>query len=75
MAAVEVPPVDRSYRWADITDGDQSGVLYIVTFLSFTYTSLTFLARIFIKWRVLGLDDAAMLLAQVSLLFLRSSLV
>lgn len=66
MAAVEVPPVDRSYRWADITDGDQSGVLYIVTFLSFTYTSLTFLARIFIKWRVLGLDDAAMLLAQVA---------
>ena len=66
MAAVEVPPVDRSYRWADITDDDQSGVLYIVTFLSFTYTSLTFLARIFIKWRVLGLDDAAMLLAQVA---------
>ncbi|KAJ6267232.1 hypothetical protein PSV08DRAFT_380835 [Bipolaris maydis] len=66
MAAVAVPPADRSYRWAHITDDDQSGVLYIVTFLSFTYTSLTFLTRIFIKWRMLGLDDAAMLLAQVA---------
>lgn len=72
MAAVAVPPADRSYRWAHITDDDQSGVLYIVTFLSFTYTSLTFLTRIFIKWRMLGLDDAAMLLAQVSLLVFAS---
>lgn len=76
MAAAEVLPVDRSYRWARITDDDQSGVLYIVTFLSFIYTSLTFLTRIFIKWRMLGLDDAAVLLAQVSLLFFpRISLV
>jgi hypothetical protein len=54
------------YRWTRLTADDQSGILYIVTFLSFTYTSLTFLTRVLIKWRMLGLDDAAMLVAQVS---------
>ena len=55
----------NGYRWAQITPDDRSGTLYIVNFLGFTYTSLTFLARILIKWRMLGLDDVAMLIAQV----------
>jgi hypothetical protein len=57
--------LEDGYRWARITPEDRSGILYIVTFLAFTYTSLTFLTRIFIRWRMLGLDDAAMLIAQV----------
>lgn len=57
--------VNNSYRWARITPDDHSGTLYIVTFLGFTYTSLTFLTRILIKWHMLGLDDMAMLVAQV----------
>jgi hypothetical protein len=59
------PTLDTGYRWATITADDSSGVLYIVAFLSFTYSSLTFIARCFIKWRVLGIDDAAALAAQV----------
>ena len=61
------------YRWARITADDQSGILYIVAFLNLTYTSLTFLARISIKWRMLGLDDGAMLVAQVSSLLYQIS--
>ncbi|CAO2653631.1 Nn.00g030420.m01.CDS01 [Neocucurbitaria sp. VM-36] len=58
--------LETGYRWASITPDDHSGILYIVTFLAFTYSGLTFIARCFIKWRVLGLDDAAMLLAQIA---------
>lgn len=55
-------------RWARITPDDRSGILYIVALLAFIYTSLTFLTRIFIRRRMLGLDDLAMLIAQVGLL-------
>ncbi|KAF2846507.1 hypothetical protein T440DRAFT_372729, partial [Plenodomus tracheiphilus IPT5] len=54
------------YRFARVSSDDHRGALYIVTFLTFTYTSITFLTRVFIKWLKLGLDDAAMLAAQVS---------
>lgn len=57
--------MDNGYRWARITPDDHSGTLYIVTFLGFTYSSLTFLTRLLIKWHMLGLDDLAMLAAQV----------
>jgi hypothetical protein len=58
--------INAGNRWQVVTPNDRSGVLYIVVFLSFTYSSLTFIARCFIKWRVLGLDDAAICAAQVS---------
>jgi hypothetical protein len=59
--------IEEGYRWTRITPDDHSGILYIVTFLGFTYTSVAFLTRIAIKWHMLGLDDAAMLFAQVQL--------
>lgn len=55
------------YRWSNITPEDHSGILYIVTFLGFIYTSFAFFTRVVIKWRILGLDDGAMLIAQVIL--------
>jgi hypothetical protein len=58
--------INAGNRWQIVTPDDRSGVLYIVVFLSFTYTSITFITRCFIKWRVLGLDDAAICAAQVS---------
>ncbi|KAH3906018.1 hypothetical protein HBH56_212200 [Parastagonospora nodorum] len=60
----EPPPLDTGYRWATVTADDRSGILYIVAFLTFTYSSLTTITRCFIKWHVLGLDDAAALGAQ-----------
>jgi hypothetical protein len=60
------PPLEVGHRWATVTANDRSGILYIVTFLGFTYSSLTFVTRCFIKWHMLGLDDAAMFLAQAS---------
>jgi hypothetical protein len=59
-------PLNTGNRWQIVTADDRSGLLYIVVFLSFTYTSLAFIARCFIKWRVFGLDDAAICVAQVS---------
>jgi hypothetical protein len=53
------------YRWANITSDDYSGALYVITFLSLTYTSTTVLARILIRSRVLGIDDGTMVVAQV----------
>ncbi|KAF1357512.1 hypothetical protein EJ07DRAFT_74596, partial [Lizonia empirigonia] len=66
---------EDGHRWANITPDDHSGTLYIVTFLGFTYTSLTFLTRVVVKWRVLGLDDVAMLVAQITNLIQLSLLV
>lgn len=65
MSVVTPPSDDGRYRWAVNTGDDHSGTLYIFTFLGFTYSSLTFITRIYIKWHVLGLDDAAILAAQV----------
>ncbi|KAH7385411.1 hypothetical protein DE146DRAFT_621468 [Phaeosphaeria sp. MPI-PUGE-AT-0046c] len=59
-------PPDFGHRWATITPDDRSGVLYIIAFLSFTYSSITFLTRCFIKRHMLGIDDAANALAQVA---------
>jgi len=58
--------MEDATRWARVTPDDNSGMLYIVTFIGFTYSGLTFLARLLIKWRLLGLDDLAMTLAQVT---------
>jgi hypothetical protein len=59
-------PVNTGNRWTTVTPDDRSGILYITAFLGFTYSSLTFFTRFIIKWRVLGLDDAAICAAQVS---------
>jgi len=56
---------ESAYRWANVTTDDKSGILYVVAFLALTYSSLTFIARCFIKWKVVGLDDVAMFIAQV----------
>lgn len=53
-------------RWTIVTPTDRSGVLYIVMVLGFIYTNLVLVTRVVIKWRILGLDDGAMLIAQVS---------
>ncbi|KAH7351401.1 hypothetical protein BKA66DRAFT_279790 [Pyrenochaeta sp. MPI-SDFR-AT-0127] len=58
--------LETGYRWASVTPDDHSGILYIVTFLAFTYSALTFITRCYIKWHVLGLDDAAMSVAQIA---------
>jgi hypothetical protein len=54
-------------RWTIVAPTDRSGILYIVLVLGFIYTNLVLVTRVLIKWRILGLDDAAMLIAQVSL--------
>ena len=53
-------------RWTIVTSTDRSGILYIVLVLGFIYTNLVLVTRFFIKWRILVLDDGAMLIAQVS---------
>lgn len=53
-------------RWTIVTPTDRSGILYIVMILGFVYTILVLVTRVVIKWRILGLDDGAMLIAQVS---------
>lgn len=61
---------NTGYRWTTVTPADRSGILYIVTVLGFMYTSIAFLTRVTIKWHLLGLEDGAMLVAQVSSLHL-----
>jgi hypothetical protein len=51
--------------WTIVTPTDRSGILYIVMVLGFIYTNLVLFTRVVIKWRILGLDDGAMLIAQV----------
>jgi hypothetical protein len=61
MADVLVP----GYRFATVSSDDHGGILYIVAFLTFTYSSITFLTRCAIKWQVFGFDDWATCVAQV----------
>jgi hypothetical protein len=58
-----------------VTPADRSGILYIVTVLGFIYMNIVFDTRVVIKWRILGLDDGAMLIALVSSLPSLSSMV
>ena len=60
MAAV--PAGDR---FSTITPDDHGGLIYIATFMAFTYSSVTFVTRCFIKWNIFGMDDWAMVVAQV----------
>ena len=53
-------------RWTIVTPTNRSGILYIVMVLGFIYTNLVLVTRVVIKWHILGLDDGAMLIAQVS---------
>ncbi|ORY16827.1 hypothetical protein BCR34DRAFT_475937 [Clohesyomyces aquaticus] len=55
-----------SHRFSTITPNDHGGVIYIAAFLGFTYSSMAFLTRTTIKWRVFGFDDWATLVAQVA---------
>ena len=57
--------MNYEHRWASITDDDHSGTLYIVMFLGLTYSGITFLTRLLIKWHMLGLYDLAMVFAEV----------
>lgn len=58
-------PLQQGTRWATVTPDDHSGTLYVITFLSFTYTSMTVLTRVLIKRNMLGIDDGTMVVAQV----------
>lgn len=60
-------PSENSNRWANLTPENRSGALYVVAFLTLTYSCCMFLARIYIKWHKSGVDDVAMLVAQVLL--------
>ncbi|KAF2472815.1 uncharacterized protein BDR25DRAFT_366028 [Lindgomyces ingoldianus] len=59
----DAPP--PGYRFSTVTPDDHGGLIYIAAFLSFIYSSITFIARCFIKWRVFGFDDWAMMVAQI----------
>lgn len=52
-------------RFSTVTPDDHGGFIYIAAFLTVTYSSCTFLARCFIKWKVFGIDDWTAGLAQV----------
>lgn len=52
-------------RFAVSDAHDQSAALWIVTFLLLSYTTLTTLVRVFVKFSMLGLDDGVAGLAQL----------
>ncbi|KAF2004742.1 hypothetical protein P154DRAFT_551938 [Amniculicola lignicola CBS 123094] len=58
--------IDTRYHFAAVNPNDHAGLIYIAAFLTLTYTNLTFLTRLFVKWHVFGFDDWAMCVAQAS---------
>ncbi|KAF2838844.1 hypothetical protein M501DRAFT_935163 [Patellaria atrata CBS 101060] len=70
--SAEGPPVYESVydipgdRFATITSDDHGGIVWITSLLFMTYTLLTFATRCFIKWHMFGVDDWAMVAAQVA---------
>jgi hypothetical protein len=52
-------------RFTTITPDDHGGYVYIATFMAMTYSTLTFITRCLVKRRMFGLDDWAVVVAQV----------
>ncbi|KAF2458961.1 hypothetical protein BDY21DRAFT_283026, partial [Lineolata rhizophorae] len=52
-------------RFSTITPHDHGGQIWITVFLSLVYSSLTFFTRCYIKWHIFGLDDWAMVGAEL----------
>ncbi|XPS79606.1 hypothetical protein M3J09_011586 [Ascochyta lentis] len=55
-------PLQTGHR---VIPEDRSGILYVVVWLGLIYTSLALITRLAIKWKMFGLDDGAMLIAQI----------
>jgi len=53
------------YKFSQVTDDDQSGIIWVVSLLFLIYTLLTFITRGCIKWNLWGWDDWAVTVAQV----------
>lgn len=54
-----------SAPFSPITFNDHAGKLWIVTILALIYSSLAVMARAYIKYKMLGLDDLFLALATV----------
>lgn len=54
-----------SAAFSPITFNDHAGKLWIVTILALIYSSLAVMARAYIKYKMLGLDDLFLALATV----------
>jgi hypothetical protein len=52
-------------RFAVSNSQDQNAAVWVVTFLLLSYTTLTTLARGFIQFKMMGLDDVSAGLAQL----------
>lgn len=58
---------NESNRLSPLTSDDHAGKLWIVTILSLIYTLHVAVARVYIKYRMLGVDDALYGVAVVSI--------
>jgi hypothetical protein len=61
---------NESNSLSPITPDDHAGKLWILTILSLIYTLQVAVARIYIKYRMFGIDDALYGVAIVSNIFL-----
>ncbi|KAJ9633682.1 hypothetical protein H2201_008953 [Coniosporium apollinis] len=57
-------PAFEGERFSTITPDDHGGIIYITVLLALAYSILTLVARIGIKWSILGVDDWALVVAQ-----------
>lgn len=55
------------HAFSEVTDNNHAGVTWIIALLCLVYSVLTYVTRGFIKWNMLGWDDAAITVAQVRL--------
>lgn len=53
------------HAFSEVTDNNHAGVTWIIALLCLVYSVLTYVTRGFIKWNMLGWDDAAITVAQV----------
>lgn len=59
------PVSSGSPPFSPVAFNDHAGKLWIVTILSLIYSSLAVMARAYIKYKMLGLDDILLALATV----------
>ncbi|OCL10542.1 hypothetical protein AOQ84DRAFT_374814 [Glonium stellatum] len=59
-------PVLPNHQFSEVTEDNHAGVVWIVALLCLVYSMLTFVTRGAIKWTLLGMDDWALVAAQVA---------
>ncbi|KAH7126564.1 hypothetical protein B0J11DRAFT_459762, partial [Dendryphion nanum] len=55
----------KGHHFSEVTENNKAGMIWVISLLGLVYSILALLTRAFIKWRLLGLEDLSLIVAQL----------